>query len=120
MASIELSVTELQPEFPVEDLTEKNARMLEVMLANRSELSAMHTAAGLGVPIFRRLHMPLVESTRVSYEGAQTSALSHGMTVFEAMNAAVGGAQLSAVDPRLGGFVRVMSCVGGFLEDREL
>ena len=90
MNKFEISPLTPQPEFPAVDLTEDNARMLAGMLANELQVQGFHNASESGVPLFRKLH-PIV-SERLPNDcmaASQAQAMSHGMTVFEAINAAV-------------------------------
>lgn len=46
---------EAQPEFPQIDLTEKNAELLELMLANKAMITSSHELALLGAALEREI-----------------------------------------------------------------
>lgn len=52
--------TEAQPEFPAEDLTDKNAEALELMMANLQIVQDMHTVAERHAWAFRVGHPAVV------------------------------------------------------------
>lgn len=83
----------VQPEFPEVDLTEENADHLSLMLQNKQVTQQYHQG-GEGVFVFRQLHPALTHGVETIYdEAARVDAISHGMMVFEAINAAVASAR---------------------------
>lgn len=79
---------EPQPEFPRQDLTESNAELLELMLANLGLVETMHVAAEnaswvykLGHPAMRRA------GERLQALQSKSEAFSHGVSAYEAIAA---------------------------------
>ena len=77
-----------QPEFPRQDLSEDNAQLLELMLANEMILADGHGAAErvswaykVGHPAIRRAGL------RSAVLGHQIEAVNHGVMVYESMAA---------------------------------
>lgn len=81
----------LQPDFPREDLTDSNADILELMMANLQVVKEQHKIADQLSWSFRIGHSALViSSSHVFEEKQHLAALNYGITVFEAMAASVG------------------------------
>jgi hypothetical protein len=81
-----------QPNFPNEDLSESNADMLELMLANKELLQLSHEAVEQLSWIFRVGHPSIVFSaSHIFDEDERLAALNHGVVSFEAITAMVGG-----------------------------
>ena len=90
MAELLIGLT-LQPDFPREDLTDSNADLLELMMANLQIVREHHMIADQLSWSFRLGHNALVSSASHVFEDKQyLAALSYGITVFEAMAASVG------------------------------
>ena len=77
---------EAQPRFPHEDLTEDNAAMLELLLANREIAQIGHTEGERLVPAFGYIHPAMVKGAIRVYDGAtRIEAVDHGVATFETM-----------------------------------
>ena len=88
---------EAQPGFPEDDLSDKNADALELLLANKLVVQQSHTAAEQAEWAFCVGHPAAVEggSSAVDIEGARVAALEHGVMVFEAIAVAVAGLKVT-------------------------
>ena len=82
---------EAQPEFPQQDLTERNAEFLELMLANHAVVTNSHEFAEMGAWAFKVGHPAIRAGVEQVYDGDRVVAIEHGVMVFEAMNVAVVG-----------------------------
>lgn len=80
---------EAQPRFPYEDLTDNNADMLELMLANIELVEHGHTAAEDVSWVFRVGHPALMDGIDRVYDAPKVDAVNHGITTFEALSAMV-------------------------------
>lgn len=81
-----------QPNFPREDLSESNADMLELMLANQELLQLSHEAVEQLSWIFKIGHRSIVYSAaNIFDEDERLAAINHGVVSFEAIAAMVGG-----------------------------
>lgn len=77
---------ESQPRFPQEDLTEDNAAVLELMLANRELAQMGHSEGEQFVPAFQLLHPAALRGTaRVHDDPTRLEALDHGVASFETL-----------------------------------
>lgn len=77
---------ESQPRFPQEDLTEDNAALLELMLANPDIAKLGHAKGEQFVPAFQLIHPAALRGTaRVHEEPARLEALDHGIASFETL-----------------------------------
>lgn len=76
-----------QPLFPHEDITDKNAAMLELMLADRTLLQGLHVAAEATSKVFQVTHPALIGAANYSYsEVSRREAVDHGASTFEAIS----------------------------------
>lgn len=89
---------EPQPGFPLEDLSDKNASTLELLLANKLIVDEWHDVAENIAWAFRVGHPAAVRGAERIYDGAHVEAVSHGVAVLEAMNTAVIGSVASDAD----------------------
>ncbi len=81
---------ELQPEFPKEDLSENNALLLELLLANQPMLQAAHTAIKEVSWISRVGHPTINRCANNLYEDStQEEAIDHGIVGYEAIHSLV-------------------------------
>lgn len=79
-----------QPEFPLQDLTESNAQLLSVMLANQAIVHGGHEAAERTSWLFKVGHPALrIAAMRLLTEQRQTEVFSHGIAVYESMTALI-------------------------------
>jgi len=81
-----------QPNFPVEDLSEDNAELLELMMANRDLLTRSHDTVEQLSYLFLVGHKSI--NTTVEHifdDNHYLEALDHGITTFEAITALVDG-----------------------------
>lgn len=85
---------EAQPRFPWEDLSEPNASMLELMLANSGLVTAGHINGESIVREFRRMHSSVVDGTRRIYDDdPKVKAVNYGVACFETMHIMLASAQ---------------------------
>lgn len=76
---------ESQPQFPVEDISDNNASMLELMLANNDIVQMGHIEVEKIAWVFRVGHPAVVRSLgRIYDESERLNAIDHGVAVFEA------------------------------------
>lgn len=81
-----LEKVEPQPLFPREDLTENNANLLSLVLANLAINSECHEKAELIYPLLAQTHLPLMQASYNQYgQGAVLLAIDHGIQTFEAL-----------------------------------
>lgn len=79
---------EAQPHFPHEDLTDDNAMILELMLANRELVGEIHTISERTSWIFKVGHRVVSRvAAGILDRDSRMDALNHGTTVYEAMAA---------------------------------
>ncbi len=90
---------EPQPIFPLEDLTERNAEMLELMLANKMALDREHMASEMGALMYRVAHPAIVDTSSRTFDPPYVDAISHGITMFEAISGYVVSSVGQDVDP---------------------
>jgi hypothetical protein len=91
---------EPQPEFPNQDLTEPNAELLELMLANASLVETMHLAAESASWVYKLGHPAIRRAgERLEVLQSKSEAFSHGVSTYEAI-----AALLSTVPERCEGF----------------
>lgn len=77
---------EAQPQFPHEDLTDDNAMILELLLANRDLVDASHVISEKTSWVFKVGHRVVSRvAAGVLEQDERFNALDHGTTVFEAM-----------------------------------
>ncbi len=77
---------EAQPRFPQEDLSDDNAALLELMLANREIAQMGHVGGEQFVPAFQYIHPAALQGAKRVYEGvARIEAVDHGVATFETM-----------------------------------
>ncbi len=82
----------LQPNFPREDLTDENADLLELMIANHEIRTSSHEAVERMSWVFRIGHPSILFSAAKIYdEDERLTAIHHGVVSFEAITAMVGG-----------------------------
>jgi hypothetical protein len=81
-----------QPNFPHEDLTDTNADLLELMIANQDIRASSHAAVERLSWMFRIGHPTILFSAGHIYdEDERLAAINHGVVSFEAITAMVGG-----------------------------
>ena len=81
-----------QPNFPHEDLTDTNADLLELMIANHDIRVSSHAAVEQLSWMFRIGHPTILFSAGHIYdEDERLAAINHGVVSFEAITAMVGG-----------------------------
>ncbi len=81
---------EPQPHFPYDDLTEENAELLQLILANGELVSRGHIAAEEVRPVFKIGHQSILRAgLRLDYDGSRGEAIDKGAAMFEAMSAMV-------------------------------
>jgi hypothetical protein len=78
-----------QPSFPVEDLTDVNALMLELMLANEPFVEDAHLGMEKISWMYKVGHAVVVASSRRIYDDATLHAINTGVSIYEAMAAIV-------------------------------
>ena len=91
MSEIVLSEIEAQKLFPYEDLTDRNANQLSLMLANKLIVSEGHKAAEQVNWAYRVGHPSIEKGTQRIFDGTYIEAISHGVAVLEAMNVHLNG-----------------------------
>ena len=81
---------EVQPKFPIVDLTEPNAQILSLLLGNKLCVVKGHSAAEFFYPIFTQTHPALKKaSNNIFPETAQVTSVNLGIGMFEAIMAYV-------------------------------
>jgi len=81
-----------QSNFPREDLTDANADVLELLMANEQILDTSHEAVEQMSWIFRVGHPTILHSAKkIHDDSSRLSALDHGVKSFEAITAMVCG-----------------------------
>ncbi|HEY1085239.1 MAG TPA: hypothetical protein VGE34_00750 [Candidatus Saccharimonadales bacterium] len=81
-----------QPNFPVEDLSESNAELLELMMANPDLVMRSHAALEQFSYMFVVSHKSINTAVGHAIDDARRlAALDHGVTTFEAITAMVDG-----------------------------
>lgn len=79
-----------QPNFPKEDLTDKNAEILSLLLMNREVLYQGHAAAESQVQIYKLGHQAFARAIGQMFdESSKVAALNHGITTYEAISSFV-------------------------------
>jgi len=87
-ASILVAGIESQPDFPINDLSEKNAQLLELMLCNASLVESGHKGAEQASWVYRVGHPALrVAGGRVLTGSSYTGAFNHGISSYETIAA---------------------------------
>lgn len=77
---------EAQPAFPHEDLTDDNAAMLELMLANKPLVDQAHLTAESIAWLYRVAHPTIAQlSPRMYEEDERLRAIDHGVAMYEAI-----------------------------------
>jgi hypothetical protein len=77
---------EPQPEFPVVDLTDMNARMLELMLANTSQVEFGHTTAEQLAWVYRVGHPAVLRACgNIDLSERKFQAVNLGVSAYEAI-----------------------------------
>lgn len=85
-----LFALESQPNFPVEDLTDANAALLELLLANQTVLEQVHYNAERTSSLFRVGHRAILANTSQFIElPTQLEALSNGISKYEVISMTV-------------------------------
>jgi len=85
-----LEIPSEQPRFPLEDLTESNARFLEIMLLHDQTIAQSHDAAESISYLYTAGHASLSTlALRHLSEDEQAKSVSFGMTTYEAMSSLV-------------------------------
>lgn len=78
---------ESQPNFPVEDLTDANAALLELLLANQAILEQAHHTVEEGSLLFRIGHRAILANTgRFIENPKQLEAISNGIAKYEVIS----------------------------------
>lgn len=86
-----------QPNFPVEDLSEDNADLLELMMANRELLQRSHDAVESLSYLFFVGHKSINVTAKHVFDDEQClEALDHGIATFEAITAMVDGHSMTS------------------------
>lgn len=81
-----------RPNFPIEDLSEENAELLELMMANPELLMRSHMAIEQISYMFVVSHKTINTAVKVTFDDTRSlEALNHGITTFEAITAMVDG-----------------------------
>lgn len=80
---------EPQPDFPRVDMSESNARLLMVMLANRGMLKIFHETAESNILLFRLSHLAVSGAIDAIYDREKALAASIGVAIYEAASALV-------------------------------
>ncbi len=81
-----------QPNFPVEDLSEENAELLELMMANLELLVRSHMAIEQVSYMFVISHKSINTAVKNTFDDTRSlEALNYGVTAFEAITAMVDG-----------------------------
>ena len=80
-----LITAEHQPGFPAEDLTDSNAAILEILLANLMVVEERHLATERVSWAYTVGHPSILKAATTMYEGDHSSAIDHGVKVFESM-----------------------------------
>lgn len=84
-----------QPRFPREDLTDENASLLELMMANHELLERSHTAVEQLSYLFQVGHKSIRSRASHLFDDTdRIAALDHGITSFEAITAMVDGSSM--------------------------
>lgn len=79
---------ESQPDFPVADLSESNAELLELMLANADLVRQGHLRAEQASWIFRAGHPAMrTAASRIFSDSSYTGAFDHGISSYETIAA---------------------------------
>ncbi len=82
---------EMQPNFPYEDLSDVNADLLELMLANHEFVMTGHREAERYANMFRCAHSAIQQGADRLYDDPERiAAISHGVAVLEAASSMVG------------------------------
>lgn len=77
---------EAQPDYPAKDLTDSNAELLSLMLANPTLAHGGHVAIEQCVPAFRLFHPAAMGSAdRIFDEGRHLEAIDYGVVCYEAL-----------------------------------
>ncbi len=78
-----------QPSFPVEDLTDSNASMLELMLANEALVEDTHLGIENLSWTYKVGHATVVAGSRRIYDISPVQAINTGASMFETISALV-------------------------------
>lgn len=78
-----------QPLFPSEDLSDTNACMLELMLANASFVESTHLDVEKISWMYRDGHAVVIAGSRRIYDDAPIQAINTGASMFETISAVV-------------------------------
>lgn len=85
-----LTGLEAQPDYPADDLTDGNAELLSLMLANDSLVLGGHVQAEASIQAFRLLHPTATTSAnRVFDDHDRVAVVDHGVACYEALCALV-------------------------------
>lgn len=77
---------EAQPNYPSSDLTDSNAELLSLMLANPDIMSGGHRLAEQSIQAFRLFHPVATASANRMFDGAShLQAIDHGVACYEAL-----------------------------------
>lgn len=81
-----------QPEFPLEDVSEANTGILELMLANHAVIEDSHRVADKMFWAYRVGHPAITRLSHQTFANQDgVGAVEHGVMVFEAMTACLSG-----------------------------
>lgn len=102
-----LLTLESQPSFPLEDLTDKNAALLELLLANREIFEQAHHSAEEGSAAFRIGHRAILANTSLFIDSKERlDAVSNGVAKYEVISLTVNPTQaLQSRDEALAYFI---------------
>lgn len=85
-----LLALESQPNFPIEDLTDANAALLELLLANQEIFEQAHHTVEEGSLLFRIGHRAILANTgRFIERPEQLDAISNGIAKYEVISLTV-------------------------------
>lgn len=89
-SNLTLVTLESAPDFPRQDLSENNAEILELLLANNELVTATHVSVEETSWLFQRSHPSLrFAANRLIEETQRSTAFDHGVTAFETITALV-------------------------------
>lgn len=84
-----------QPDFPRADLSDSNAELLELMMANADIVSRSHQAAEQASWLFRVGHATILHGAAKLHDGDERLAAVHsGVSTYEAITAFICGASM--------------------------
>ncbi len=121
----DLIVIRPQPEFPAHDLSDENAEILELMMANQKIVRETHEAVEGNSLFFQMTHPRLLDAAGTAYnDGGYSEEIDHGMMTIEGIAGMVGaspstsGFSLKALHHNLAGLKKAegTDSVRGYIE----